>query len=114
MIENPSGEGRLHSVSRRMLILIPFVAIAIIGPSACQTGSSAWPPEGGYEAGWETVYYGGRKKRSKRGSSSGESFSESCATSYSSSNDNESGDSEYHEQAESHDNEYWEDLEKHD
>ncbi|MFT5468563.1 MAG: hypothetical protein ACI8UO_003673 [Verrucomicrobiales bacterium] len=101
MAKNPLGEGRLQSVSRRILI-IPMFAILVIAPSACHRGS---PSSGGYESSWETVHYGNSN-----------SFHESSVDSYSSSNsnDNEAGDSEYHEQQESHDKEYWEDQEKHD
>lgn len=102
------------SAKPRFLLLIPFIAIVVIGPTACHFGSRNWPPEGGYEAGWETVYYGGRRNSKRGGGSSGESLSEACSQSYSNSNDNEAGDSEYHEQAEANDSEYHEDLEKHD
>lgn len=95
MTENPSGEGRLQVVSRRMLILIPFIAIAFIAPSAChrfKAGSASTYDSSSHESGWES------------------SFHEST----SSSNDLEDGDVEYHEQLESRDTEYWEDREKHD
>ena len=91
--KNSGGGPSSHNAGRsRWLLVIPFVAIAIIAVTACQP----------------TTY-----SRSG-GSSYGSSGWESWETTSSYSNDYESDDSEYHEQAESHDNEYHEDLEKHD
>ena len=95
MSQNRSGE-EPSRVGSRWLILIPFVAVAVAALAACTSRpTGAWYSSGGSyssseSSGWE----------------SSEMFSHT--------NDNEAGDSEYHEQAESHDNEYHEDLEKHD